>query len=175
MRKNMLWVVVVFLMAVSLILVSCGQAEDVDEGPTEQVKEEPKDVEEEEVKQEEKEEVQETEEAVSSDVPRYGGTLRLALIRDITTFDDIVTIVYGPGQTNALTNETMWQGDWARGPAGGYGTAESDWLSWYDLFDHKAGMTAESWEWILDEENNKGTIIYQIRPGVTWALDPDNE
>ncbi len=174
MKKTFVWTLVSCLMALSILIVSCGQAEEEEtQGPGIEVKTEEK--EQEEAKDEEKEQVTETEEAVSSDVPRYGGTLRLALVRDITTFDDIVTIIYGPGQTNALTNDTMWQGDWARGPAGGYGTGESDWLSWYDIFDHKAGMTAESWEWILDEENNKGTIIYQVRPGVNWALDPDSE
>ncbi len=175
MKKTFVWTLVSCLMALSILIMSCGQAEEEEEtkGPGITVKTEEK--EQEEATEEEKEQVTETEEAVSSDVPKYGGTLRLAANQDITAFDDVVTILFAPGQTERLTNETMWHGDWSRGPAGGYGTAESDWLGWYDIFDHKSGQTAESWDWTLDAENDQGTLVYQVRPGVRFALDPDSE
>lgn len=111
----------------------------------------------------------------SAEEPQYGGSLRLVQNQDITVFDDILTFTFVPGPTERLTNETMWQGDWAKGDAGGYGTGESPWLDWYDIFSDKAGMLATSWKWTLDAENNQGRLVYQIRPGVHFALNPDSE
>lgn len=111
----------------------------------------------------------------ASDKPQYGGTLTLVQNQDITTFDDVITYLFVPGPTVRLTNESMWQGDWARGDAGGYGTGETPWLDWYDIFDYKTGMTAASYKWTLDEPNNQGTIVYQIRPGVHFGLNPNSE
>ena len=69
----------------------------------------------------------------------------------------------------------MWQGDWAKGHAGGYGTDESDWRGQYDIWDHKAGKIAEDTKWSIDNETNTGTIVYTIRQGVHWALNPVSE
>jgi len=66
----------------------------------------------------------------------------------------------------------MWQGDWAKGHAGGYGTDESDWRGQYDIWDHKQGLVAESTEWFVDAETNTGTIVYTIRQGINWAINP---
>jgi peptide/nickel transport system substrate-binding protein len=111
----------------------------------------------------------------SSDKPLYGGSLRLVQLQDITVFDDIVTVVFAPGPTQRLTYDTLWQGDWAKGDAGGYGTGESPWLDWYDKFDDKAGMAATSWKWTLDANSGIGTLVYEIRQGVRFSLDPANE
>ena len=116
-----------------------------------------------------------TQTTVPSGKPQYGGVLRLVQIQDITVFDDIVTVVFAPGPTQRLTYDTLWQGDWAKGDAGGYGTGESPWLDWYDKFDDKAGMAATSWKWTLDAESGMGTLVYEIRQGVHFALDPGNE
>jgi len=107
--------------------------------------------------------------------PQYGGTLRLALGADNTIWDDVVTMGFGPGFTNSLTNETMWTGDWAKGPAGGYGTKETDWVGIYDVFDHDTGLGAESWKWTLDAANDKGTLVYQVRKGIRYGLNPKSE
>ena len=69
----------------------------------------------------------------------------------------------------------MWQGDWARGHAGGYGTDESDWRGQYDIWDHKAGLIAEKTEWFVDAEKNEGRLVYTIRQGIHWALNPVSE
>ena len=110
-----------------------------------------------------------------SDKPQYGGTLTLALTSDLTIFDDIVTVGFGPGQTNRLTNNTLWEGDWAKGDAGGYGTGKSPWLDWYDIFSDKAGSLATSWKWTIDAASNQSTLVYQIRQGVHFALDPASD
>ncbi|MFC2038696.1 ABC transporter substrate-binding protein [Chloroflexota bacterium] len=69
----------------------------------------------------------------------------------------------------------MWIGDWAKGHAGGYGTDESDWRGQYDIWDHKAGMIAEKTEWSVDPATGMGTIVYTIRQGVYWSLNPISE
>jgi peptide/nickel transport system substrate-binding protein len=112
---------------------------------------------------------------VSADKPKYGGTLRLALSADNTIWDDVVTIGFGPGFTNSLTNETMWTGDWAKGPAGGYGTKETDWIGIYDVFADDTGLSAESWKWTLDAANDKGTLVYQVRKGIHYGLNRNSE
>jgi len=67
------------------------------------------------------------------------------------------------------------EGDWARGPAGGYGKNETDWLSDNDIWDLKIGFIAESNKWSIDEAKNEGTLVYQIRKGIHWGLNPKSE
>jgi len=138
-------------MALSLLMAACGPAEVV----------------------EEEGEVAE-EEAVSPGEPKYGGTVSLAIIADITGWDDIVTRGVTPGDVFRITNEPMWGGDWAKGPAGGYGTGETTWADMYDVFDHKAGYATEGWEWTVDEEKDEGTLIYQVRQGTHYAQNPES-
>jgi peptide/nickel transport system substrate-binding protein len=67
-----------------------------------------------------------------------------------------------------LTNEELVQGDWPRGPAG---TGEVDWMTGGNArFTYKTGCLAESWE-----IPQLGTIIFHIRQGVHWALNPKSE
>ena len=109
------------------------------------------------------------------EVPKYGGEVRLPQATDITDFDFLTTTA-GQTPTNPLTNQELWAGDWAKGPAGGYGTKETSWNSQnYDIFAHKAGFIAESTTWTLDEAKNEGAIVYKIRQGVHWALNPASE
>lgn len=175
MRKKLIWVVVSCLMALSLLLLSCGTAEEEEktEGPGIVVKEEVKG--EEEQKQEEKvvEEEQEKE-VVSSEQPRYGGRLRIVINREIGAFDDVIGWGAVQGTSLFLTNEDLWGGDWTKGNAGGYGEGLTDWSAHFDVFSHKGGYVAESWEFSIDEENSQGTIVYNIRPGMYWSLDADN-
>ncbi|MEE8412941.1 MAG: ABC transporter substrate-binding protein, partial [Dehalococcoidales bacterium] len=46
---------------------------------------------------------------------------------------------------------------------------------YYDRFDQKEGWIAESWEWSVDSANEEGTVVYQIRQGINFALNPDSE
>jgi peptide/nickel transport system substrate-binding protein len=113
--------------------------------------------------------------APAASAPQYGGTLKLPLTADITNFDDVVTRGFTQGTTFLQTNESMWRGDWAKGPAGGFGTNESDWVGSYDVFTQKAGFAAESWKWTIDAANNQGTLVYQIRQGIHYGLNPNSE
>ncbi|MBI4267816.1 MAG: hypothetical protein HY662_03420, partial [Chloroflexi bacterium] len=106
--------------------------------------------------------------------PKYGGALKVGWSTDIIEFDDVVGIPYR-SYTLQVTNESLWSGDWAKGPAGGYGSNESSWTDLTDVWEHKAGYLAESWEIPNKIEGEVGTIIYHIRKGVRWALNPQSE
>lgn len=109
----------------------------------------------------------------SGGVPKYGGTLMLAVTNDTTTWDParVVTNV-----VIELTNEQAFEGDWAKGPAGGYGTKETDWAyANADIFGQKVGFAAESVKWSFDMAKNEGAIVYQVRQGVRFASDPASE
>ncbi|MEK7353903.1 MAG: hypothetical protein AABZ77_05285, partial [Chloroflexota bacterium] len=108
-------------------------------------------------------------------VPKYGWEVRLALSTDITSFDTLSQTA-GQTPTNPLTNQELWAGDWAKGPAGGYGSNETSWNSQnYDIFEFKIGFIAESTKWTLNDATNNGTIVYKIRQGVRWAFNPNSE
>jgi peptide/nickel transport system substrate-binding protein len=66
----------------------------------------------------------------------------------------------------------LWHGDWTKGPAGGYGQNLTDWGGEYDIWEQKQGIVAESVKWTSDFAANTGTIIYTIRQGMHYALDP---
>ncbi|MDP3879967.1 MAG: ABC transporter substrate-binding protein [Dehalococcoidales bacterium] len=59
------------------------------------------------------------------------------------------------------------EGDWAKGPAG---SNESDWATASPIFKHLTGYLAESWE-----TPDSGTIVWHIRKGVHWGLNPKFE
>ncbi len=109
----------------------------------------------------------------TADKPKYGGTLTLATGFTITQWDPTRIIT---GEVPGLYLNSLWEGDWTKGPAGGYGTKETDWgFGNNDIFSLKMGIIAEGWKWSVDPDGKTGTIVYQIRPNVHWALDPNNE
>jgi hypothetical protein len=99
--------------------------------------------------------------------PRYGGTLVLTRNTDISSWDpvenlgdDVLDLIY----------QRLWQGDWAKGPAGGFGTNSTSWL--YDNGDWslKTGAIAESCSWTVDQASGQGIILYKIRRGIRWQM-----
>ena len=110
----------------------------------------------------------------AAETPKYGGVLNWAQSTDPTAWDQFGTRT---GGTMTVTNMEMWFGDWTKGPAGGYGTKETDWIGTYssDRFDHKVGFIAESTTWTIDDAKNEGTINYKIRPGIHFGLNPNSE
>ena len=101
-----------------------------------------------------------------AEAPKYGGTVSIISSMDITGFD--LSSSPTNGATQPLTNGTLLGGDWARGPAG---TNEVTWtnMGYYGVAFER-GNLAESWE--IPEV---GTVIFHIRKGVRFALDPNNE
>ena len=106
-----------------------------------------------------------TTQTTTADVPRYGGRLTIVLDKPAAGFDADFC-----GNTNAytehLTNEMLASSDWSRGPAG---TGENDfWLS-QSPDPYTIGVLATSWE--MPDAN---TIIFHIRPGIHYAMNPDS-
>ena len=133
MRKKILWMLVSCLMVLSLIMASCGPAEEEAEV---EVGEEEVEVGEVEVAEEEEEE-----EAVAEgpEVPQYGGTLALVIGGDIMGFDEATTPDYWDNAGH-LTHDELLEGDWAKGPAG---TGQFTWKT-NDVYrwDSKSGALA---------------------------------
>ena len=148
------------MMVLSLIVASCGPAEE--EAEVEVGEEEVEVVEEEE--EEEEEAVEE-----GPEVPKYGGTLTYLRTSDMSGFDPLYSLPQGT-QASIEVNGYLIQGDWTKGLAG---TGETDWsqgADWrIDLMTGSHGL-AESWE--LPDDS---TIIVHIREGVHYGLDPDSE
>ncbi|HLB27974.1 MAG TPA: ABC transporter substrate-binding protein, partial [Dehalococcoidales bacterium] len=171
MRKT-LWIVASSLMALSLVVAACSPAPSpttssapaapasptvpaTPSAPTAPVQE----------KQ------QTTPVAASSEAPKSGGMLNVSLAADITTHD-FFTRTFRPSITQMHANDGLVDGDWAKGPAG---TGETDWRMGYDVLVLKTGVLAESWKWTVDSAANQATLVYQIRKGVRFALNPGSE
>ena len=160
MKKKIVWVVISGLMVLSLVMASCGPAEEEAEV---EVGEEEVEVGEVEIEEEEEEEVEE----VVVTGPRYGGRVTIITQFEPGGFDESHTFTTGT-ITMRLTHQELMTGDWTLGPAG---TGEVDWAQGsIRKINLNTGCIAESWE--IPE---LGTIIWHIREGVHFAMDPDNE
>jgi peptide/nickel transport system substrate-binding protein len=161
MRKKIIWLVVSCLMVLSLVMASCGPAEEEAEV---EVGEEEVEVGEVEVAEEEEEE-----EAVVAgpEVPQYGGTLSVVFGGDIMGFDEATTPDYWD-VAGHITHDELLEGDWAKGPAG---TGQFTWAT-NDVYrwDSKSGALAESFEIV-----EPGHIILNIRQGVRYGLNTASE
>ncbi len=152
--KKIVWMLVSCLMALSLVMASCGPAEEGEEEV--EVGEEEVTVTEEEV---EEEVVEEEEGLLPPEVPKYGGIL-MGFGSDPGGFDPLVTMSLLTPSIN-ISHDELLTGDWAKGPAG---TNETDWqLGFLGIIGLETGQVAESWE-LPDDE----TIIYHIRKGIHW-------
>ncbi|MFC2070065.1 ABC transporter substrate-binding protein [Chloroflexota bacterium] len=101
--------------------------------------------------------------------PEYGGTVNVLQNQEASTFDECAGGMSGTAWTLNLTNEEILEGDWSKGQAG---TGEFLWTTGGAVtrMDSKIGRLAESWE--IPEV---GHIIWNIRQGVHFALDPDSD
>ncbi|UCH50963.1 MAG: ABC transporter substrate-binding protein [Chloroflexota bacterium] len=105
---------------------------------------------------------------VEKEKPEYGGVLNLYQAADPQGFDDGLALHYSTN-TLKLTNEELWEGDWTKGRAGGYGSGEVGWLTGGSVnrLEQKGGAIAESWE-----ISDKDTITFHIRKGIYWHDKP---
>jgi len=159
--RKIVWLVVSCLMVLSLVIASCAPREEAKEKEVGKATvvtavEEEEGVEEEEVV------------APGPEVPKYGGTLNLAV----------------PGPANWDWDQStswqemytpLWGSNWAKGPADGYGAYETDFTNNYDIYDHYEGWAAEKTSWTIDPTTNEATIVFQIRRGLRYHVIPDNE
>jgi peptide/nickel transport system substrate-binding protein len=156
MIKKTIWMLVSLLMVMSLVMASCGPAEE--EEAEVEVGEEEVEVGEGEVEVGEEEMVEE-EGLLSPETPKYGGYVTTGG-SDPIGFDPAyyLNFMLVP---NFIMTESLLLGDWAKGPAG---TGETDWTQGLTgRTDLMTGQLAESYE-MPDNE----TIIFHIRKGVHW-------
>lgn len=166
MGKKLVWLAVSCLMVLSLIMTSCGTAEeDTDGTPEVTITGGDTTVTTTGGGTTEQQEEQTT--VVDPEKPRYGGWLILGSA-DIIDFDEIYGFGASPGSTIHQTNEELWTGDWAKGPAG---TNETDWaLGGINRWTLKTGSIAESWDF-----SEPGVLVFHIRQGNRFSLNPNSE
>ena len=100
--------------------------------------------------------------------PKYGGTFTYAISSDIANVCDDALGFFVSSTTLYQTNSSLITGDWSRGPLG---TNETNW--WMGVLFHltwEGPELAEKWE--LPDNS---TIIFHLRKGVHWALNPASE
>ena len=109
-----------------------------------------------------------TSKTTAAGTPKYGGNITLLWNVDTLGFDDIY--VMGPlCYPGLLTQEDLWEGDWAMGPAG---TNQISWM--YTGFEsfYKFGVkgrVAETWD--IGGANND-TVTLHIRKGIHFFNKP---
>jgi peptide/nickel transport system substrate-binding protein len=101
-----------------------------------------------------------------TETPQYGGILTISLNTEPTTFD--AWNLGGPAVTDQVF-EKIWDGDWAKGPAGGYGTKQARWNESTTIRDLKRGYLAESVDWTVDAAAKTVTTKVVVRQGVRFA------
>jgi peptide/nickel transport system substrate-binding protein len=160
MKRKILWILVIFLMVLSLVIASCGTKAEEETKVTTEVTEKVVVTTEEE---EEEEEVAEKEGLRSPEEPKYGGVF-VGGGGDPVGFDTCYFLGFMMPE-NMIMFEGLTIANWAKGPAG---TGETDWtLGHLGKINMLIGGLAESWEMPDDE-----TIIWHIRHGVHWWNKP---
>lgn len=164
MMRKLGWMVISCVMVLSLIIASCskedtgGTVTQEDKGQTVTVgAEEEKD---------EKEEVVE-----SSDKPQYGGSITLMMALDV---NDFLPWSLAPSAPVQMCNDWLWNGDWAQGPAGGYGSNEVGWETSTNLRDMKAYYLGQEIRWEANEDGETGNVYIKVKEGINYSYDPDN-
>ncbi len=102
---------------------------------------------------------------VGAEVPQYGGVVT-AIPRKIPGY---APVLFHKSQTVTLTltNESLWGGDWAKGPAGSNEVSFVVFVGQLRLWGPRLATSYE-----IEEPD---TLIFHIRQGVHWALNPDSE
>ena len=161
MKRKIAWLVLSCLMVAALILASCAPAAPEEEKPAPPTTEKPTPP-----KEEEKPAPPKEEKPTPSvtEGPKYGGVLTHSMADPPLHFDE----TFGTPATVPtlhITNEELFEGDWAKGPAG---TGETTWL--YHMMPPPyviTGALAESWE--MPDDN---TMVFHIRQGVHFHNKP---
>ncbi len=107
----------------------------------------------------------------SSQKPQYGGNMGLVLIAE-PVFD---LLQLGKNASHLLSHNYIWDGDWARGPAGGYGTSEFKWVESTNIPALNIGHVAEKVTWAADPDGKNVTTTIKVRKGIHFALNSASE
>ncbi|MBI4283945.1 MAG: hypothetical protein HY663_05690 [Chloroflexi bacterium] len=157
MTKRLLWSTLIILSIAVLLIVSCGPKAAPKPTPTPAPAPAPGAI------TPAPAPVTPTPTPASAEKPKYGGTLTMLLTTDPTSFDT----AFGNGPTLPITNEYLMEKDWTKGPAG---TNELFFDTSVPAPKYMKGQLAESWK--IPEV---GVMVYQIRRGVHYALNPQSE
>ena len=157
------------IMTISLVIASCGESDDSggkvteeDTGQTITTKTEEKEVKTE-LGTEEKIEV-------STDSPQYGGTITIMMGAD----PDPDLLGYFASSPQHIAHNSIWDGDWTKGPAGGYGESIVLWEESTHNPNLNEGYVAESWRFEVNEDTQTVDTIIQLRDNIYFA-QPDTE
>jgi peptide/nickel transport system substrate-binding protein len=104
-------------------------------------------------------------EQTSSDVPQYGGTLTLSLIGDPNW--DLIS--FGGTWPQEQAHQRMFDGNWAKGPAGGYGEGLTTWGMSTRIPEFDTGYLATDYYWEVSPDGTEVTTYFTIRDGVQFA------
>jgi peptide/nickel transport system substrate-binding protein len=172
--KKLLWVMICCIMTISLVIASCGTSEDTggkvtEEGAGQTITTETETSTESGSAVYEKD-VTDTEVEKSSGKPQYGGSLNLLQAAE-PDFDLINWFSTSP--QHAIC-ESVWEGDWTKGPAGGYGENLVDWGDHTNVPTLFIGRIATDWVWNVDEETNTVVTVIHVRDNVYYG-QPDTE
>lgn len=169
MTKKIVWLVISCLMVISLVMASCGGDEDTggtvkteDKGQTVTTGGD----------DEGKEMLVEGEKEIikPSGDPQYGGTLTLALNAD-PSFD---LISFGGTWPQEHAHQRMYDGNWAKGIAGGYGEGLTDWGESTRIPALNTGILATDYGWEVSADGTEVTSWFTMREGVHFAM-PETE
>jgi peptide/nickel transport system substrate-binding protein len=108
----------------------------------------------------------EEKEKVTAEAPKYGGTLTLALIEEPRW--DIIS--FGGSWPVEQAHQRMVDGNWAKGPAGGYGESLTTWGTSTNIPDFNTGYLATDQTFEVSSNGTEVTTTFTIREGVHYAL-----
>ncbi len=103
--------------------------------------------------------------------PQYGGTISLILSSDPSAARQWDLLSLGKAAPQLLSHNYLWNGDWAKGPAG---TNEVPWNESTNVPSLNVGELAESITWEVSTSNQTVTSTIEVRQGVHYALDPNS-
>ncbi len=156
-HKKFIWVLMSLAIVLSLALIGCGEKQPATTTTTGTATPTP------------------TKTTVSpkpdTTKPVYGGSLSLVLGAE-PTFD---LLQLGKAWPHMQSHEYLWDGDWTRGNAGGYGTKEFSWSESTNIPDLNVGMIAEKITWAVNAEKQQVVTTIKVREGVKYALYSERE
>jgi ABC-type transport system substrate-binding protein len=102
---------------------------------------------------------------VSLDPPEYGGSITLTL--DAAPVFDLLGFDASCIQLHA--NQRLFEGDWAKGPAGGYGEGLTDWGESTNIPSLMTGYLVSSYSWMVSGDGTDVTANFIVRENVRFA------
>ncbi len=159
MKKKLIWLVVSIIMIFSLAFAGCSGSTPATTSnvPTTTVKTS----------------TPTTSTPTVTEKPQYGGSMAIYL----TTEPIFNYIRLGTSRPSLLSHEYIQSGNWAKGPAGGYGTNEISWADTMGTYipSLNQGFAAESLNWQVDPDDKTVTSTIEVRKGVHYAVYPGKE